>query len=108
MATRAEQARYAEERDHKKKPAKKKAVVKTASAKKAPTNESKRAGKKAVYKLEEHEEGKRPSRKSTRKGANHLKADTNIVLRSARAARKPETKARKPAAAATRTRAKKG
>lgn len=50
----------------------------------------KHAGQKATHALEEVEDGKRPSRKSTRGGANHTKPDSGLGLRAAQAKAKPE------------------
>jgi hypothetical protein len=58
------------------------------------SRDKKRAGKKATYALEAPRKG-RPSRKSTRKGANRSKPDTNMVLREARAKGSAKSRYRK-------------
>ena len=73
MATKSEQFHAEQERT-----AAKKATVARAKPD-ATTNESDRAGKKATYAFEEAEG--RPSRKSSRKAANHAKPDTGLTLR---------------------------
>jgi hypothetical protein len=87
MSTKAEDFRYWAERSGPKKPRQparpkrnvpvdtsKPGVSATDRKGRAPRNESSRAGKKAVYTLEETKG--RPSRKSTRKSANRQKTDT--------------------------------
>ena len=54
------------------------------------SHDKKHAGQKATHALEEVEDGKRPSRKSTRGGANHTKPDSGLGLRAAQAKAKPE------------------
>ncbi|WP_146646336.1 hypothetical protein [Labilithrix luteola] len=92
MATRSEARRAQSERTGVVKPQK---ARKLAQRKAAVHHDDARVAKKASYALEVSAKGKRPSRKSTRKSANHIKADTNLVLRSGRATRTPEARARR-------------
>jgi hypothetical protein len=70
-------------------------------------HEPKAAGKKATYEKEPAPaKGKRPSRKSTRAGANRSKPDTNMNLRSERAKSSPKSRAGASARKATKTRGK--
>ncbi len=93
MATKSEEFRSLAERSHSTtKPPKAKKVVKKSPEKKrasaaAPTspNESKHAARKASYALEVSAKA-RPSRKSTRKSANHQKTDSQLQLRQTRRA----------------------
>ena len=87
MATRSENFRTAQERTHTPNKAAKKRASRPHGAHDArgrTTHENVHAGRKATYALEPRVASKRPSRKSTRKSANHAKADTNINLRSER------------------------
>jgi hypothetical protein len=113
MATKAERAKYEEERKHDAKKPKKKAAAKKSRMSPrtdeagAPAHDNARAGRKSTVAKEEHAAGERPARKSTRKSANRAKADSNLVLRAERAARSPDTRARKAKAKATKARGKK-
>lgn len=107
MATKAEQARAEKaKRGPKPKRVRKLAQRKT-EAEKHEHHEAKAAGKKATYKKEPPPpKGKRPSRKSTRAGANRSKPDTNLNLRSERAKSAPKARARAAKRASTKTRGK--
>ena len=50
------------------------------------------ADKESPYPLEDHAPGTRPSRKSTRGGANHLKPDHSLNVRESVAASSPENR----------------
>ncbi len=82
MATRAEWFRYQAERSG----AKKSAVPRRATPPE-PTHESVRAGKKAVWVLEDCEG--RPSRKSTRKASNRQKTDVQFRMKQRTAETRP-------------------
>lgn len=84
MATRAEIARTEEQRKRARAHAAKKKAKHDALAgrgKRPESRESEHAGRKATHDLETHLEGTRPSRKSTRKGANRLRADAAMNQR---------------------------
>lgn len=55
-------------------------------------HENKRAGAKAAVALEDHAEGARPSRKSTRGASNHLKPDHAINIREAIVVDSPQSR----------------
>jgi hypothetical protein len=78
MATRSEQHHAAEVHENQAKNAKGR-TPKTGSAPNG-TRNKKHAGRKATYALEESGAG-RPSRKSTRKSANHAKPDAGLNVR---------------------------
>ncbi len=63
-----------------------------------------RAGKKATYVLEDQPAGQRPPRKSTRRAANRMKADTNLNLRETRLKTAPKARSRNAKARSTRVR----
>ena len=83
MATKAEQARVLAERESSEKHRAKREAKRARAARKPrpKSHESSHAGKKATYAFEEHTAEARPSRKSSRKGANRLKADANLNFR---------------------------
>lgn len=60
-----------------------------------------------AYALEDSATGK-PSRKSTRRSANHVKPDSNLKRRQTRAVTSPESRARRAKASATKTRGARG
>ena len=95
MATKSERVKAEEmKKGTKPKRARKLARRKT-DAEKHQHHEPKAAGKKATYEKEPAPPpGKRPSRKSTRAGANRSKPDTNLNLRSERAKSSPKSRAR--------------
>lgn len=64
----------------------------------ADRNRAVHAAKKATFVLEESETGQ-PSRKSTRRSENHIKAATNLQRRQIRATTSPKVRATKAAAA---------
>lgn len=91
MATKAEAARVEAQRAS----TAKKKTTKPARAEPAPTKAKTHLEKKVSRKLETHEEGKRPSRKSTRSGENHVKGDA-VLTRTAKAkVASPEARAAK-------------
>jgi hypothetical protein len=106
MPTRAEQFRAAEEiarsRSHQGDRAAKSILA--ARRKRPASHESAHAARKATYAFEAHEEHKRPSRKSSRKGANRLKADLAFNLREEMTKGSPEARHAKAAAQARRVR----
>jgi len=110
MATKAEQARVESERAlaraHR---AAREAEHRRLAARRTrpKSHDSEHAGRKATYALEEHADGARASRKSTRKGANHLRADTNFNLREERGRRAPESEQRHAAARTKQVRGRK-
>ncbi len=107
MATKAEQARAeSTKKGTKPKRARKLAQRKT-DAEKHEHHEPKAAAKKATYRKEPPPpKGKRPSRKSTRAGANRSKPDTNLNLRSERAKSAPKARAQAAKQKAVKTRGK--
>jgi hypothetical protein len=75
----------------------------------APQNRSQAKGHaagKATYALELPAKGKRPSRKSTRKSANHAKADANLNRIEELRRGSPESRFRRDRARRMRTRGK--
>ncbi len=84
MATKSEWFRYNAERSGTKKEKRPRARVAGTPSK--PHNVSVRAGKKALYALES---AKRPSRKSSRKGANRQKTDVQFRMRRKTAESRP-------------------
>jgi hypothetical protein len=78
VATKAERARSAMERSGPKRAPKPK---KRTQPRPGPHNAAVRAGKKAVSQEEDRPETTRPSRKLTRRGANHIKYATELKLR---------------------------
>jgi hypothetical protein len=97
MATRAETFRAAEQR-HRTKGAAKRLAEHESKKKRVKralhAHDNVHAGKKAAYSLEPRSAKGRASRKSTRGGANHTRADVNLELRSERRLRAPDTRAR--------------
>lgn len=85
MATRSEEARAERERANAKKSpgAKKRAKKRVLAARHArpASHESTHANRKATVVLEDHAEGARPSRKSTRKASNRSKATSTLDIR---------------------------
>jgi AraC-like DNA-binding protein len=84
MATRAEIARTEEQQKRARAHAARKKAKHDALAarnKRTESHESDHAGRKATHALETHLDGARPSRKSTRKGANRLRADAAMNAR---------------------------
>jgi hypothetical protein len=113
MATKSEKHRAEELHDATVKNAKAKpARRKLAQKKRAKTSRttgtqgSKRAEKKATFALELAVGGARPSRKSTRASAHHVRSDTNLNLREERKVRSPDSRFRRAKAKATRVRGK--
>ena len=97
MPTRSEQF-HADAQRHPSKKSKKKASAHAAKKarvkRKLKAHANAHAGKKATFALEPHAKGARPSRKSTRKGANRAKNDTNIEIRSEHAKATPTSRYR--------------
>jgi hypothetical protein len=104
MATRSEQFRVNEQRKHRKSET---PTVSTA-AKRTPATETarraERARKKAVHALELSAPGQRPSRKSTRGGANRIKPDASFAILETLVKGSPEARFRKARAKSTRVR----
>jgi hypothetical protein len=78
VATRAERARSEKERSGPKRAPKPK---KHTRRRPGPHNEAARVAKKATYQQEDRPELTQPSRKSSRRGVNRVKAATNLKLR---------------------------
>ncbi|MBK8171925.1 MAG: hypothetical protein IPK60_16460 [Sandaracinaceae bacterium] len=79
MSTKAEQARHAQERVH---PSRRDKLPKrTNRSGEAGEHVNKRAEKNSSYALETAAKGTRPSRKSTRGSANHLKSDQGMLTK---------------------------
>ncbi len=99
MPTRAEQYRHDQERKPTGKPrkAKKPTTNRRTDQEGNPLHPNKRAAKKMGVKLEPRSAANKASRRSTRKGNNRGKFDTNLEARDARARGTPEVKARKAA-----------
>jgi len=105
MATKAEQFRYREQRDPKKKKkdsghhvTRADRMSKRVAADGTPVHENVRAGKKASVRKE------KGTRKSTRKAKKGQREDVNLELRTERAQRSPEVRARRARARAARPR----
>jgi len=91
--TKAELFRYLAERSgEKRKPAARRERPAPRDAASAPRNLSRRAGKKAQFALEAS--AGTPSRKSTRKGANHQKNDVQFRMRRQVSEARPEDRPR--------------
>lgn len=95
MATRAEWFRYNQERSGPKRPARKEETTERVPG-------SARAAKNALYQRETSVG--RPSRKSTRKSANHAKTDVQMRMKARNAEVRPESRSRAPQPAAGRAR----
>lgn len=94
MATKSEQAK-AEAAKKGTKPKRARKLARRKTKEEQAHHEPIAAGKKATYEKEPAPpKGKRPSRKSTRAGANRSKPDTNLNLRSERAKSSPKARAR--------------
>lgn len=107
MATKSEQAKAEAAKKGTKPKRARKLARRKSDVEKHTHHEPKAAGKKATYEKEPAPaKGKRPSRKSTRAGANRSKPDTNLNLRSERAKSAPKARARATKAKATTTRGK--
>ena len=107
MATKAERARAEAEKKGPKPKRVRKLARRKLGAEKHEHHEPIAAGKKATYEKEPAPpKGKRPSRKSTRAGANRSKPDTNLNLRSERAKSSPKARARAAKGKAIKTRGK--
>jgi len=78
VATKAERARSEMERSGPKRAAKPK---KRATRRPGPHNAAARVAKKAAAQEEDRPETTKPSRKSSRRGANHIKFGSNLKLR---------------------------
>lgn len=104
MATRAESARAENARHGITPKAAKKNRARKTRAERRGARANAHAGRKATYAYETTASGKRPSRKSSRAGANRMKADANLNLRHTRAERSPETKSRKARIRSSRVR----
>jgi len=105
MATKSERAKAEETKKGTKPKRARKLAQRKTDAEKHQHHEPKAAGKKATYEKEPAPaKGKRPSRKSTRAGANRSKPDTNLNLRSERAKSSPKARARASKRKATTTR----
>ncbi len=95
MATKAEWFRYHAERSG---PKKEKAAERRRMPRELETgstaarNESERAGRKAVFALEDAPPGTRPSRKSTRAASNRQKTDAAARLRRAVSEARPASR----------------
>jgi hypothetical protein len=94
MATKAEQFRAAVERSRSHPGGAGGAAERGART----ANHSTRTARKATFKLEESVGRGRPSRKSTRKAANRIKADSTLELREKRGTHSPGARARTAAA----------
>jgi len=70
----------------------------------APTMKNKRVAPSRAQFAAEGSAGARPSRKSTRKGANRIKENTQLTRRAQRQAASPEMRARRSKASRTRVR----
>lgn len=81
MATKAERARSEMERSGPKRAAKPKKLTKKPGPRPGPHNAAARVTKNAAYQEEDRPETTRPSRKSTRRGAAHVKHATNLKRR---------------------------
>ena len=104
MATKAEKAKAEEAKKGTKPKRARKLARRKSTTEKHKHHEPIRAGERATYAEEPaRAKGKRPSRKSTRKGANHERGDTNLTLRSERAKSAPTDKARAAKRKATTT-----
>ena len=79
MATRAERARSQMERSGPKRAPKPK--KRTTPRRPGPHNQAPRLAKKATYQEEDRPATTQPSRKSSRRGVNHVKAATSLKLR---------------------------
>ena len=102
MATKSERVKAEEQKKGTKPKRARKLARRKTDAEKHVHHEPKAAGKKATYEKEPAPpKGKRPSRKSTRAGANRSKPDTNLNLRSERAKSSPKARARASKAKAT-------
>jgi len=108
MATKAEQFRYREERDPKKKKkddashhvTRTDRMSKRVAADGTPLHENVRAGKKATTRKE------KGTRKSTRRAKKGQREDVNLELRNERAQHSPEVRARRARARVARPRGK--
>ncbi len=89
MATRAERARSETERSGPKRAAKPKKRV---MPRPGPHNEARRVAKKATYQEEDRPLTTQPSRKSSRRGVNRVKAATNLKLRQTNRLHSPRTR----------------
>lgn len=104
MATKSEQHHAEEQRTGRAKAPKKRVSRSkpgSPAAKRRPT--TKRGAGKATYAIEPTRAG-RPSRKSTRKSANRVKADSNLTLREDRQKGSPESRFEKARVQRTRPR----
>ncbi len=92
MATKAQWYRYNTERAEKqpKRPVKARRPAEQATGLAAPRNESRHAGRKAVYALEDAPRGSRPSRKSTRASSNRQKNDAQFRMKREMSEARPE------------------
>jgi hypothetical protein len=90
VATRAERARSERERSGPKRAPKPKKH--TTKRRPGPHNEAARVAKKATYQEEDRPELTQPSRKSSRRGVNHVKAATNLKLRQTNRLRAPKSR----------------
>ncbi len=103
MATKAEQWKSEEQREHGKN--RKTGPTSKRQPKKATWGHDKaHASAKATHVLEEAAPGTRPSRESTRKGANRLKSDSAFNLTEQTKKGAPTSQARKSRARASRVR----
>jgi hypothetical protein len=102
MATKAEEFHAEEERAAQKK--NRKRAPKRGPVKKKQTHAEGRVAEKATYALEKTAEGKRPSRKSSRKSANRSKADASFNITEERKKTSSDARFRKDRAAKTRVR----
>jgi hypothetical protein len=104
MATRGQRF-HAEEQRANQKPKKKIAKKKPTHKKGEPIRvKAGTVGKKASYADEAQPAEGQPSRKSTRKSANHSKSDSNLTLREGRKKGSPEARFAKSRAKSTRVR----
>jgi hypothetical protein len=92
VATRAERARSERERSGPKRAPKPK---KRRTRRPGPHNEATRVAKKATYQEEDRPETTQPSRKSSRRGANHVKFASNLKLRQTNRVHAPSSAVRR-------------
>jgi hypothetical protein len=90
MARKAQQFRYEEERKH----TRKKPAAKPAPKKEKPAAKKRTTSHDRDYVLEAQTDGKRPSRKSSRKSASHHKTDSSLKAKVTLAVISPSARAR--------------
>lgn len=102
MATKSEKQRAESERKGLDPKKAKRQAMKLTNAEKHAAHANAHAGKKATYALDPQAAPGRPSRKSTRKGANHAKPDTNLTNREQMQKGSPTARARRAVARTVR------